>query len=106
MTISRDTFDPSKNFKSVQYHQDRDLLDSELNEQQEIIKHEQRKVTDTLIQEGAIISGLDVTLAGNTLTITEGIVYVDGSLETVPDAVLAYDNSPCPETVSCRFATA
>ena len=37
MSISRDTFDPAKNYKRVRYHQDRDLLDSELNEQQDII---------------------------------------------------------------------
>ena len=29
MTISRETFDSSKNYKRVRYHQDRDLLDSE-----------------------------------------------------------------------------
>ena len=36
MSISRDTFDETKNYKRVRYHQDRDLLDSELNEQQDI----------------------------------------------------------------------
>ncbi len=36
MSISRETFDPTKNYKRIRYHQDRDLLDSELNEQQDI----------------------------------------------------------------------
>jgi len=40
MSISRETFDPAKNYKRVRYHQDRDLLDSELNAQQDIINHE------------------------------------------------------------------
>jgi len=40
MSISRETFDPTKNYKRIRYHQDRDLLDSELNEQQDIINLE------------------------------------------------------------------
>lgn len=51
MSISRDTFDPAKNYKRVRYHQDRDLLDSELNEQQDIINNERRKLADILFKE-------------------------------------------------------
>ena len=46
MSISRDTFDPAKNYKRVRYHQDRDLLDSELNEAQDIAIHERKKIAD------------------------------------------------------------
>ena len=63
MSISRDTFDPAKNYKRVRYHQDRDLLDSELNEQQDIINNERRKLADILFKEGAIVSGFGVTVA-------------------------------------------
>lgn len=91
MTISRETFDPARNYKRVRYHQDRDLLDSELNEQQDIVIHEQRKVADLLFKEGAIISGLLVSAAGSTLTISAGVVYVDGHIEVVPGAALSYD---------------
>jgi len=48
MSISRETFDPTKNYKRIRYHQDRDLLDSELNEQQDIINLERRKIADIL----------------------------------------------------------
>ena len=48
MSISRDTFAPAKNYKRIRYHQDRDLLDSELNEQQELINLERRKIADIL----------------------------------------------------------
>lgn len=91
MSISRDTFDPAKNYKRVRYHQDRDLLDSELNEQQDIINQERRKLADILFKEGAIVSGFGVTVAANVLTVAEGLVYIDGCLERVPGAVLTYD---------------
>ena len=91
MSISRDTFDPEKNYKRVRYHQDRDLLDSELNEQQDIINNERRKLADILFKEGAIVSGFGVTVAANVLTVAEGLVYIDGCLERVPGAVLTYD---------------
>ena len=51
MSISRETFDPTKNYKRIRYHQDRDLLDSELNEQQDIINLERRKIADILFKE-------------------------------------------------------
>ena len=91
MSISRETFDPAKNYKRVRYHQDRDLLDSELNEQQDIINHERKKIADMLFKEGAVISGLGVTVTDNVLTVAEGFVYVEGYIEKVPGAVLTYD---------------
>ncbi len=48
MSISRDTFDETKNYKRLRYHQDRDLLDSELNEQQDILHDERKKIADRL----------------------------------------------------------
>jgi hypothetical protein len=91
MSISRETFDPAKNYKRVRYHQDRDLLDSELNEQQDIINHERKKIADMLFKEGAVISGLGVTVTDNVLTVAEGFVYAEGYIEKVPGAVLTYD---------------
>ncbi|MDM7999861.1 MAG: DUF4815 domain-containing protein, partial [Dehalococcoidia bacterium] len=91
MSISRDTFDPAKNYKRVRYHQDRDLLDSELNEQQDIAIHERRKLADLLFKEGAIIGGLVPQVAGNVVTLSVGVVYIDGHIEQVPGATLTYD---------------
>ena len=91
MSISRDTFEPAKNYKRVRYHQDRDLLDSELNEQQDIAISEQKKIADLLFKEGAIISGLMVTVAGNVVTVSAGVTYIDGHIESIPGAVLTYD---------------
>ncbi len=91
MSISRDTFDPVKNYRRVRYHQDRDLLDSELNEAQDIVISEQKKVADLLFREGAVISGFLVSVAGNVVTISSGVTYIDGHIESVPGAVLTYD---------------
>lgn len=91
MPISRDTFDPTKNYKRVRYHQDRDLLDSELNEQQDIIRSERKQIADRLFKEGSVIHGLGVSVVDNVLTVGEGLVYIDGSIERVPGAALTYD---------------
>lgn len=91
MSISRDTFDPEKNYKRVRYHQDRDLLDSELNEAQDIVINEQKKVADLLFKEGAVISGFLVSVAGNVVTVSSGVTYIDGHIESVPGGALTYD---------------
>jgi len=91
MSISRDTFDPAKNYKRVRYHQDRDLLDSELNEQQDIAIRERKKLADLLFKEGAIIGGLVPQVAGNVVMLSVGVVYIDGHIEQVPGATLTYD---------------
>ena len=83
MSISRETFDPAKNYKRIRYHQDRDLLDSELNEQQELINLERRKIADILFKEGSILSGVDVTVQANELTLTQGMIYIDGHVEAI-----------------------
>ena len=93
MSISRETFDAEKNYKRVRYHQDRDLLDSELNEQQDILHDERRKIADRLFKEGAVIQGLAVSVQDHVLTVGEGFVYIDGSIEKVPGAVLTHDQA-------------
>lgn len=91
MTISRDTFDPAKRYKRVRFHEDRDLLDSELNELQDIAAHEQRQLFDVLFAQGAILDGLAASVDGHVVTLTGGHVYIDGSLEAVPGATLVFD---------------
>lgn len=91
MTISRDSFDPAKNYKRIRYHQDRDLLDSELNEQQDIAFSEQKKINDALFKEGAVAVGLEPTVDGHIVALTDGILYIEGRLEPVIGTVLSYD---------------
>jgi len=91
MTISRDTFDPAKNYKRIRYHQDRDLLDSELNEQQDISILEHRKMWDLLIGDGFYMSDTPSPVSGNVVTIDGGLIYIDGHIEFIPSATLTYD---------------
>ena len=96
MTISRDTFDPTKNYKKVVIHQDRDGLDSEMTELQDIINADRRRIADLVLQQGAIISGLGVVVAGNVLVVESGQVYLEGRVESVPGATLTYDPAGTP----------
>lgn len=91
MTISRETFDPAKRYKRIRFHEDRDLLDAELNELQDIASFEHRQLFDVLFTQGAILDGLAASVDGHVVTLTDGQVYLDGSLEAVPGAMLSYD---------------
>lgn len=91
MTISRETFDPTKRYKRLRFHEDRDLLDSELNEAQDIGLYERQQLFDVLFAQGAIIDGLAATVDGAVVTVASGRVYVDGHLETVPGTTLTFD---------------
>jgi hypothetical protein len=93
MSISRDTFDPTRNYKRVRFHQDRDLLDSELNELQDIQDLQRRQISDMLFKEGAIVDGLGVTVADNILTIESGHIYIDGRIESASATALTYDST-------------
>lgn len=89
MAISRDTFDPAKNYKRIRFHQDRDLLDSELNELQEIGLREEKQISDLVLRDGAIISGLKSEVHGReidslVLSVGAGRVYVAGHVVDVP----------------------
>ena len=84
MTISRDTFDPEKNYKRLDFHEDRQLLDSELNELQDLQDLERRNIADQVFTDGAILSGFDFTFVNRILNLNEGKVYVEGRVLTVP----------------------
>lgn len=86
MTISRTTFDPDKHYKRIRFHEDRDLLDSELNELQEIAIQERIRLFDGIYAPGCILDGLTATANGYTLTLSAGLVYLDGHAVSVPDA--------------------
>ena len=91
MTVSRDTHDPAKNYRRLTYHQDRTLLDSELNEQQSIALETLKRMADVLFREGAILDGLEVTRTENVLSLSSGLVYINGLVEPVSGSTLEYD---------------
>ena len=91
MSISRHTFDPDKHYKQVLFHQDRDLLDSELNELQAIQTHERTQLGNAIYNEGAILDGLEVIVAGANLQIASGKLYLDGCVVGVAGTQLNFD---------------
>lgn len=60
MTISRDTYSPSR-YRKVVFHQDRQLLDSELNEAQEICLESARSLASAFFENGMVKSGLAIS---------------------------------------------
>ena len=91
MTVSRDTFDVTKNYRRVRYNEDRIIQDSELNEAQDIASDALRRFGDSVLREGAIVSGLEVVQNKHILTIASGQVYINGSVESVEGTTLTYD---------------
>jgi len=83
-----DTFDATKSYKRIRFREDRDLLDTELNELQEIAIYERRQLLDRVYAHGTILEGLLATGLGATLVMTDGVIYVDGHAVQVPGAVL------------------
>lgn len=84
------TFDASKNYKKVCYRADRDLLNTELNESQDIEIYERRVLLDKIFGQGTIISGLGGTIDAGDVTINDGIVYMDGCAVNVPGATISF----------------
>ncbi|MHB9129728.1 MAG: right-handed parallel beta-helix repeat-containing protein [Armatimonadota bacterium] len=90
MVIIADGFDAAKGYKRIGFREDRDLLDTELNELQEIAIHEHTVLMDRLFAPGSIVDGLDGAIAGDTVTLDDGVVYLDGHAVSVPGAVLTF----------------
>lgn len=87
--LSDTTFDAAKNYKKVCYQADRDLLNTELNEAQDIEAHERRILLDKILAQGTIILGLTGTVDTDEVTIVDGVVYLDGYAVNVPGATLS-----------------
>jgi len=90
MTISRHTFDPTKSYKRVRFHEDRDLLDSELNELQDIERYDRQLLWDRIFTPGSILQGMAGTINGAEVSFTPGSVYLDGQPVSVPGATLTF----------------
>ena len=88
--VSDSTFDAGRNYKKVCYRADRDLLNTELNEAQDIDAYERRMLFGKILAQGTIISGLEGDVDGGSVTIADGTVYLDGRAVNVPGAVLSF----------------
>jgi len=85
-----DDFDATKGYKRIAFREDRDLLDTELNELQEIAIHERTALMDRLFTPGSIVAGLDGIVNGDTVLLNAGMVYLDGHAVSVPEGTLEF----------------
>lgn len=85
-------FDAGKNYKRICYREDRDLLNTELNEMQDAVSHDRTMVMDRILAPGTILSGLEATAAGDDVTTTDGFIYIDGCAVRVPGAILSFSD--------------
>ncbi len=80
--ISRQRFDPAKNFNSVLMQQGRVQLDGDWNEWNDILERHWRSETIDLIGRGVVPletpNGFEIQISGTSLTIGRGRMYVDG----------------------------
>lgn len=96
--MSDSTFDAARNYKRVCYREDRDLLNTELNEMQDAGAHDRTMILDRILAPGTILSGLAASASGSNVTINDGVVYMDGCAVGVPGSVLAFA-SPGEHTI-------
>ena len=82
--ISRQRFEPTKDFAAVLMQQGRVLLDADWNEWVEILDRRQRAETVDTIGRGVVPKetpfGFQIAISGTHLTIGPGRIYVDGIL--------------------------
>lgn len=77
-----DRFNPRNNYSAVLYHADRALQQSELIESQSILNHTIGRLGNVLMVDGDIQEGCDYVLSGDTITVNNGLVYLDGKVRT------------------------
>ena len=104
--ISRDSFDPTKQYMRVLMQQGRVLLDADWNEQVSILLHHMQTMAEDLIGPHGGPQhrcGFEVTLpgSGNNLRIGTGRYYVDG-IPCQNDTTVSYASQPYPESKELR----
>lgn len=75
-----DDFDPDKQYTEILAVPGRVEQAREFTQVQTMIFHFLKKLSDTLFRDGSIISGMDFSLDGNTLTVHDGQIYFNGKI--------------------------
>ena len=82
LTTYGDRFNETTPYEKVLYNRDNILQASELTEQQSILHHYLGEMGEALFTDGDVQSGLDYTIATNTLTMNTGKVYLAGKVRS------------------------
>ncbi|MBL8393185.1 MAG: hypothetical protein JNK99_00340 [Candidatus Accumulibacter sp.] len=111
--ISRDTFQPARNYSGVQLQQGRMIVDADWNELSDIVRARLETALADAVSSGApCVGGLELFLSGANLRIRPGRIYVEGvpaaisgpSSGIVLTAQPDYPNSPAlPAAGDLRF---
>jgi len=86
MTVSRNTFDPDKNYDRVVFNEKRSILDSELNELQDIQAEMSNLLSEVGVGDGPFGDSYQVFSTGepNEVGIRSGIYYNSGNFLRLP----------------------
>ncbi len=101
--LSRLTFDPARRYRTVRMQQGRVQMDTDWNEQQDILNR--RIETETADTVGAVgvplqAPGFALAPAGKDLSLSAGRLYVDGLLCENPQAATVAKQPDLPATAS------
>ena len=77
-----DRFNPDNNWDFVALQPDRPAQSSEINEIQSIFSYNLKKVGNMIANDGDMQSGMSYTQSGNTITVQDGQVYLDGEVRS------------------------
>lgn len=83
-----DLFDAQKNYKKLLFRAGKGLQSRELNEMQEMMRHELRQCIDGLYGNGKLFRGGNILISGNQARLGESVMWVNGYAVDVPEATL------------------
>ena len=75
-----DDFDPSKNYSHMLAVPGRVEQARDFTQVQTMIYEYLKRLSDTLLRDGSIVSGMGYVLSGTTLTVKDGRVYMNGKV--------------------------
>ena len=95
MTVSRDTYTPADHYRRVQFHQDRLVLDSELNELQDLLAEQCSALGALSLPDGKIVSGVLCSWSsGLVFAISAGLIALDGEIIPVTAGSVTFTTAP------------
>lgn len=77
-----DDFDPEKEYMQILAVPGRALQAREFTQSQTILRNSIRRLAETLMRDGNIVTGMDYRKEDNKITIEDGLVYVQGFIHS------------------------
>ena len=79
-------FNPADNFESIEFHQDRVLQSTELNDSQSMARARLQAIADALFKDGDVTRNARIVVNADTGAVLAeaGSIYLQGAVRTVP----------------------